>query len=220
MKKAVIIGGGEIGRKGTAYETQKIDKEIVTLTGKQAPNFLFLGFANINHIESYFRVIKRNYRNLGCNCKTILKKELNNRELIVERFNNADIIYMGGGNTLELMQILKQFNMISLIEEAYNNGKVICGLSAGAIAICKYGLSDARKYKEFKLTKVHGIGLVDLLVCPHFNSYEREEELYRIMKKTKDVKGIGLRNLQALKIIDDDISIITENEDNLVKFIN
>ena len=28
MKKAVIIGGGEIGRKGTEYETQKIDKEI------------------------------------------------------------------------------------------------------------------------------------------------------------------------------------------------
>ena len=40
------------------------------------------------------------------------------------------------------------------------------------------------------------------------------------MKKTKDVKGVGLKNLQALKIIDNDISIITENEDNFVKFIN
>ena len=93
MKKAVIIGGGEIGRKGTEYETQKIDKEIVALANKQSPNFLFLGFANVNHIESYFRVIKRNYRNLGCISKTILKKELDNRELILERFNNADIIY-------------------------------------------------------------------------------------------------------------------------------
>lgn len=94
MKKAVIIGGGEIGRKGTEYETQKIDKEIVALANKQSPNFLFLGFANVNHIESYFRVIKRNYRNLGCISKTILKKELDNQELILERFNNADIIFI------------------------------------------------------------------------------------------------------------------------------
>ena len=215
MKKAVIIGGGEIGRKGTEYETQKIDKEIVALANKQSPNFLFLGFANVNHIESYFRVIKRNYRNLGCISKTILKKELDNQELILERFNNADIIYIGGGNTLELMKILKQYNMISLLEEAYNDGKVICGLSAGAIAICKYGLSDARKYKEFKLTRVRGIGLVDLLVCPHYNLDGREEELERIMKRTKDVQGVGLKNLQALKIIDGNISIISDSNDDI-----
>lgn len=220
MKKAVIIGGGEIGRKGTEYETQKIDKEIVALANKQSPNFLFLGFANVNHIESYFRVIKRNYRNLGCTCKTILKKELSNQELILDRFSNTDIIYIGGGNTLELMKILKEYNMISQIEEAYSKGKVICGLSAGSIAICKYGLSDARKYKEFKLTKVKGIGLVNLLVCPHYNLEGREEELDRIAKRTKDVPSVGLKNLQALKILDDNISVISETDDDDVKFIN
>lgn len=118
------------------------------------------------------------------------------------------------------MKILKQYNIISLLEEAYNNGKVICGLSAGAIAICKYGLSDARKYKKFKLTRVKGIGLVDLLVCPHYNLDGREEELERIMKRTKDVQGVGLKNLQALKIIDANISIISDSNDDKVKFIN
>lgn len=220
QKKVVIIGGGEIGRKGTEYETKKIDKEIVSLTNKESPNFLFIGFANVNHIESYFRVIKRNFRNLGCICKTILKKQLDDRELILERFKNADIIYMGGGNTLELMRILKKYDMISLIEEAYNSGKVICGLSAGAIAICKYGCSDSRKYKEFKLTRVTGIGLVNLLVCPHYNLDGREQELERIMQRTKKIKGVGLKNLQALRIIDSDISVISENGDDKVKFIN
>ena len=220
QKKVVIIGGGEIGRKGTEYETKKIDKEIVSLTNKESPNFLFIGFANVNHIESYFRVIKRNSRNLGCICKTILKKQLDDRELILERFKNADIIYMGGGNTLELMRILKKYDMISLIEEAYNSGKVICGLSAGAIAICKYGCSDSRKYKEFKLTRVTGIGLVNLLVCPHYNLDGREQELERIMQRTKKIKGVGLKNLQALRIIDSDISVISENGDDKVKFIN
>mgnify|MGYP004468813373 FL=1 len=31
MAKFVLIGGGENGRKGTKYETEKIDKEIVEL---------------------------------------------------------------------------------------------------------------------------------------------------------------------------------------------
>ena len=110
--------------------------------------------------------------------------------------------------------------MISLIEEAYNSGKVICGLSAGAIAICKYGCSDSRKYKEFKLTRVTGIGLVNLLVCPHYNLDGREQELERIMQRTKKIKGVGLKNLQALRIIDSDISVISENGDDKVKFIN
>ena len=65
-----------------------------------------------------------------------------------------------------------------------------------------------------------GIGLVDLLVCPHYNLDGRKEELERIMKRTKDVQGVGLKNLQALKIIDGDISIISDSNDDKVKFIN
>lgn len=40
------------------------------------------------------------------------------------------------------------------------------------------------------------------------------------MKRTKDVQGVGLRNLQALKIIDANISIISDSNDDKVKFIN
>ena len=47
-RKIVAIGGGKNGRlksDGTRepYETEIFDKEIIRLTGKQHPNFLFLG---------------------------------------------------------------------------------------------------------------------------------------------------------------------------------
>ena len=32
MKKMVLIGGGDIGRGNTAYETKEIDEEIVKMT--------------------------------------------------------------------------------------------------------------------------------------------------------------------------------------------
>lgn len=46
-KKIVAIGGGENGRylgngKYCEYETESMDKEIIRLTGKNKPNYLFI----------------------------------------------------------------------------------------------------------------------------------------------------------------------------------
>lgn len=209
--KIVLIGGGEIGRKGTEYEIEEIDKEIVKMSEKKNPNFLFIGFANPGNIESYFRVIKRNYRNLGCQCKCILKKELKDLKGIKEKISNADIIYIGGGNTLTLMQYLKKYHIDKLLKKAYNQGKVLCGLSAGAICWCNYGCSDSRKFKKNKnqLVKVHGLSFLPLLLCPHFSSSEnRDFELKRMMKNTYRIPGIALDNGSAIQIINDQYRIL------------
>lgn len=70
MKKIVAIGGGENGRiksDGTCkpYETYEIDEEIVNLTGKSKPNFLFIGHSQIieEYELSYFETMKNIYNN-------------------------------------------------------------------------------------------------------------------------------------------------------------
>ncbi len=40
-EKIVLIGGGDVGRGNTSYETDVIDRKIVELTNKANPNFLF-----------------------------------------------------------------------------------------------------------------------------------------------------------------------------------
>ena len=53
----VLIGGGENGREGTKYETEKIDKEIVKLLPKKKDkNLLFLAHGN-NYETEYYKVI-------------------------------------------------------------------------------------------------------------------------------------------------------------------
>ena len=37
----VLIGGGENGRPGTSYETEQIDKEIVSLLSKNKEFFIY-----------------------------------------------------------------------------------------------------------------------------------------------------------------------------------
>lgn len=113
-KKLVAIGGGENGRlrnNGTRvpYETENIDREIIKLTNKTNPNFLFLGHAqNSEEMEQrYFDTMVNIYRNIfGCNCKTIKRDELSNSDSkINELIDWADIIYEGGGDTLGMIEL-------------------------------------------------------------------------------------------------------------------
>ena len=64
----VCIGGGENGRllengMYAPYETEIIDKEIVKLTKKKNPNFLFIDHAMplIEVQNSYFKTMERIY---------------------------------------------------------------------------------------------------------------------------------------------------------------
>ena len=86
MKKIVAIGGGENGRKTEDgkcfdYETEKIDKEIILLTGKKQPNFLFIchSFSNSLKIQkSYYDTMKRIYKDrYGCHCKHLNNFSIN-----------------------------------------------------------------------------------------------------------------------------------------------
>ena len=56
MKKLVLIGGGDIGRGNTSYETKEIDEKIVKLTGIAKPNLLFIGLAS-SFSDSYYDTI-------------------------------------------------------------------------------------------------------------------------------------------------------------------
>ena len=67
-RKIVAIWGGENGRlkewNRLPYETGPMDQEIVRLTGKEHPNFLFLCHAQAESLErqeSYFEAMKDIY---------------------------------------------------------------------------------------------------------------------------------------------------------------
>ena len=66
MGRIVAIGGGENGRGDYPYETGPFDREIVRLTGKDDPNFLFIGLAN-SFADSYYATMCDIFHGrLGC----------------------------------------------------------------------------------------------------------------------------------------------------------
>ena len=142
MKKLVLIGGGDIGRGNTSYETKEIDEEIVKLTGIAKPNLLFIGLAS-TFSDSYYDTIKKIYKELGCECAYLKKKNIiNNPDIVKEKINKADIIYIGGGDTVKLLNDIKEYKIDELLVEAYNRGCVLAGTSAGAFKKPVYCLEN------------------------------------------------------------------------------
>lgn len=203
MKKLVCIGGGEIPRYKDGvllpYETKEIDEEIVRLSGKETPKLLFISIAS-SHPDEYFNGINKVYTVLGC-----IVNHLNinqSYEELKKEILGTDIIYIGGGNTKYLINKLKETGIDKLLIQAYNNGIVCSGLSAGSYCWFKYNYD-----------LLEGMGVINAINCVHYDQKDSDSKnkFYNVIKDTGLV-GYALDNCVALEFIDDEIKIVKSDE--------
>ena len=204
-KTIVAIGGGEL----KDLDTLLIDQAIVRLVKKRQPRVLFIPTAS-NDAIGYWEVFKNVYgEKLGCRTdKLLLLKEQLTKAEIEGKIFSADIIYVGGGNTLRMLRVWRKYGVDVLLKKAYEEGVVLAGLSAGAISWFRYGVSDSRrlingKQKDVRM-RVSGLDLVPCTVSPHHIREKKLQDkgLADIMKRTS---GVGLA-------IDDSAAILLQNE--------
>ena len=86
-----------------------------------------------------------------------------------------DAIIVGGGNTLNLMTLLKAHELDNVFKKAYDKGIVLAGGSAGSICWFNGGFSDSRP-KE--LTFVAGFNFLPFSNCPHYHSDPSRRPLF------------------------------------------
>lgn len=218
-KKIIAIGGGENGRpledgNYAPYETEQIDKEIIRLAGKERPNFLFMAHSQASSLkiqEDYYQTMKKIYnQKFGCNCQDLKSDELQNVEKIKEKIAWADIIYEGGGDTLTMIQLWQDSGFDKILYKAWNNGKVICGISAGAVCWFKSCNSDSIKIQNGQkntLASVDCLGWFNAHITPHCDETGRYETTKEQLKENGQV-GIMLSNCVALEIIDNKYRMI------------
>ena len=210
MAKYVLIGGGEIGRGNTPYETKEIDEEIVKMTGKEKPKMLFIGLA-ASFADSYYDYIKNIYKNLGCETMYLKKKNVTkNPDIVKNKIETADIIYIGGGDTIKLMETVKEYEIDKLLEKAKERECVIEGVYAGAILLSNSGFSDSyilRKEKD-NYEFIDGLNYININICPHYHNNEKKEKDLEESLKNKKIEVYGLENCTALKVENKKITVV------------
>lgn len=211
MKKIIAIGGGEIGRPGYLIETLDIDQEIIRLASKIRPTLLFIPTASGDSQPYQETVLGYFGEKLGCKVDflPLFQKRFESYEEIKSKISKSDIIYVGGGNTLRMMKMWRRHKVDLLLLDAANKGKILSGISAGAICWFHSGNSDSKKFsnKNSDFIKVRGLNIIELMLCPHYNE-ERKQSVKEQLKNSKMV-GIALENCAALEIIGDKFRIIT-----------
>ena len=207
MARAIVaIGGGVIRTRGTAG----IDREIIRLSNKLRPNVLFVPTASSDS-EIYWNSF-REYFGGFLKCRTdvlFLTTETLAREQIERKIYSADIVYVGGGNTLYMMRVWRRLGVDQMLKAAYRKGAVLAGISAGAICWFDSGHSDSMSFHDpqhWKYINVRGLGLIRGIHCPHYNSMTRgvprRRDFQEMIRKTGGI-GIAIENNCAIEFIDD-----------------
>lgn len=102
------------------------------------------------------------------------------RSADLEAFIGAqDILYVGGGNTANLLAMWRAHGVDRALRQAWERGAILCGVSAGMLCWFQGGVTDS--FGE--LAAIHdGLGLLDATACPHYDGeLERRPTYHRLV---------------------------------------
>ena len=218
MYKGLIyaIGGANYGKNESLIIDLDIKKEI----NKPNPKVLYIGAA-LNDDENQINTFKEYYEKIGFEVEVLYSYNKNlKEEEIVEKFLRADLIYLGGGMCSLLFSFAVKYNLHNHLNFALENGKIIAGVSAGAILLFEYGYGDKDAYYNNLESRNHkiveGLGLFKGIFCPHYQN--NGLEAFHDEVKNFKCNGFALENGAALKISKSNFKIVKSKNSNAFMF--
>ncbi|WP_119739841.1 peptidase E [Pseudomonas sp. Larv2_ips] len=199
MDRNIIVIGGESDAELTRMTP--IDKHIVASSGKARPNVLYISTANGDDRTKISNFIVK-YQSAGCTVTTLtfFIAPFPSTDRVSSLIEQADIIYVAGGNTRAMLATWREFGVTGLLKAAWENGTVLCGVSAGAICWFDHGHSDSGG--AFAL--IDGLGLLPGALCPHFSS--------EAGRKASFVELVCLQGIQPAYAVDDGVALHFKND--------
>ena len=167
--KAVLISG--------SYTKKEIANDIINFINNNITND-----KNISFVASEFEKYEDNDKSVNNLLKEFEKKNLkfNNyyiidsrysKESMIENIIKSNIIFLLGGDTLEQIKQIKNYNLDKYIKD---NNKIIIGISAGAINMAKrVVLAKDIEDNIPNLSIYEGLGITDINIEPHCDFHNK-----------------------------------------------
>ena len=173
----IAIGGGGFGRNPNH---RKIEKYILELTGKEKPNVVFFPTASAEN-QAYIIQFYKCFTKMSCEPSHVTFFQRTPR--LDSIINKADVIYVGGGNTKSMLAVWQEWKLDKLLLKGYNNGKILCGVSAGAICWFEQGITDSW---ASNLNVMDCLGFLPEMACPHYQEEkDRRPDVHKMLKQGK-----------------------------------
>ncbi len=178
-----IVGLGGAG--DTPEQTRLLHDYALALTGKERPRVLFVPTA-VGDDESYSFWFYERFalRAEAATLTTFPWPPPNLRELVL----GQDAIYVSGGNTANMLAIWRTHGIDALMREAWENGVVLFGASAGMICWFEAGVTDSFGPG---LEGLDCLGLLPGSACPHYDGEERRRPRFRELVDAGFPEGVA-----------------------------
>ena len=203
----VAMGGG-----GFLMEPDNplLDHFVLSTTAVPEPKICFLGTAT-GDFQGFIGRFYATFRTFPCMPTHLsLFKPLTAdlRSLVLEQ----DAIYVGGGNTRAMLALWREWDLDSILREAWLSGVVMAGISAGSICWFQQGLSDS--VVPGALAPLECLGFLPGSNCPHYDGEpERRPAYHRFIHEGKLDAGYAADDGVALHFIGRELkSVVSSRE--------
>ena len=186
MQNIVAIGGG-----GFSQEPENLALDRYILSIARGKKVCFIPTASADN-QGYIDRFHEAYGSLGCETSHLSlywPHRLDFDDFMIEQ----DLIYVGGGNTRNLLVLWRDWGLDTAIRKAYENGTVLAGVSAGANCWFEEFSTDSMG----PLAPWKGLGWLKGSYCPHYDGeVDRRPSLKRMLKAARLVQGWRVKTIQ------------------------
>lgn len=154
----LALGGGGF----TEPAARALDDFALELTGRPRPRVCLIPTAS-GDASAYVAAFYRAFGSRAeCSHVSLFQREPGDlRELVLEQ----DLLYVGGGNTANLLALWRLHGLDAAVREAWERGVLIAGVSAGACGLFEAGVSAS--FGPIAALN-DGLGLIPGGFCPHW----------------------------------------------------
>jgi dipeptidase E len=156
------MGGGGFSMEP---ENLLLDRFVLSLSNAATPKVCFVGTAS-GDAQSYVDRFYDSFRTLNCSPADLSLFKPPTTDLL-SFVMEQDAIYVGGGNTRNLMVLWREWGLDAILRQAWLTGVVMAGISAGSLCWFDQGVSDSVIPGD--LAPIVCLGLLPCSNCPHYD---------------------------------------------------
>jgi peptidase E len=167
-----IVGLGGAG--DTPEQTERLLRYALGLAGEDRPRLLIVPTASAERDDDVAMYLERFARHSD---PSVLRTFPWPPDDLRSRVLDQDAIWVGGGNTANMLAIWRVHGIDGLLREAWDAGVVLFGASAGMICWFEAGVTDSFGPQLEGLRD--GLAFLSGSACPHYDGEDLRRPRYR-----------------------------------------
>jgi dipeptidase E len=127
-----------------------------------------------------------------------------------------NVIYVGGGNTKSMLAVWREWSLPEILQEAWELGIVLAGISAGAICWFEQGVTDS--FAD-QLRVLDCLGFLAGSCCPHYDGEaERRPAYHRLLRTGEITPGFAIENGAAVHFINREVHRVVASREGATAY--